>query len=363
MVTFLTAYQKKVFFQGLLLRLAKSNPSCFLFSFRSRSAYKFMAKSKRLAKSFYRLLFPIVLLVILAVVGASVWLFYTASVPPRTEYLVTPEKYGQFSTRGARVTDENWANNDGTTARGWLLKGTENFPAVVFLHAYGADRSHVLDLAVKLNEATNFTVLMPDERGHGASPTIAATSFGGCESDDAAAAIAYLRGLKTENQTALVGENIGFYGVEMGALAALRTAAKDDSVKALALDSVPSNSDDVLASAVDRRFPFASFITSKFAALGSRFYFFNGCYRRDAACDTAKSLNNRQILLLSGSDAPDLQNSTLKMSRCFAGSTKVETKTDLNPSGYNLMKASLEQATAYDQRVIDFFKNALENEK
>ncbi len=318
-----------------------------------------MVKTKRIFKSLYRLIFPIVLLLTLAIVGASVWLFHTASVPPRTEYLVTPEHYGQFSTRGARVTDENWANQDGTSSRGWLLKGAENLPAVVFLHAYGADRSRVLDLAVKLNEATNFTVLMPDERGHGLNATVSASSFGGCEADDAAAAVEYLRGLKTENQTALVGKNIGFYGVEMGALAALSTAAKDDSIKALALDSVPNDSDKVLAAAVDRRFPFASFVTAKFAAFGSRFYFYNGCYRRDSACDTAKSLNNRQVLLLAGADATDLQDSTVKLSRCFSNSMKVETKTNLNPSGYSLISASLEQSTAYDQSVIEFFKQSL----
>lgn len=318
-----------------------------------------MAKSKRIVKSFYRLVFPIVLLLVLALTAASVWLFRRVSVPPSAEYLVTPEKYGQFSTRGARVTDETWANRDGTSSRGWLLKGAENLPAVVFLHAYGADRSHLLDLAVKLNEATNFTVLMPDERGHGANPAVAASSFGGCETDDAAAAIEFLRGLKTESQTALVGKSIGFYGVEMGALAALSTAAKDESVKALALDSVPEDSDEVLGAAVARRFPFASFATSKFAALGSRFFFYDGCYRRAAACDTAKQLNNRQVLLLAGADSPALQDSTVKMSRCFPDSVKVESKTDLNPSGYNLMNASLEQSTAYDQRVIEFFKMAL----
>lgn len=318
-----------------------------------------MANSKRIVKSFYRLLFPIVLLVVLAVIGASVWLFYTASIPPATVYLVTPENYGLFSMRGARVTDETWANRDGTSSRGWLLKGAENSPAVVFLHAYGANRSYVLDLAVKLNEATNFTVLMPDERGHGANPTIAASSFGGCETDDATAAIEFLRGLKTDNQTVLVGKNIGFYGVEMGALAALNAAAKDESVKAIALDSVPDDSDEVLATAVNRRFPFASSVTSKFAAFGSLFYFYNGCYRRDAACDTAKSLNNRQVLLLAGADTTDLQNSTVKLSRCFSDSVKVESKTDLNPSGYGLVNASIEQSTAYDQRVIEFFKTAL----
>ncbi len=318
-----------------------------------------MAKSKRIVKSFYRLVFPIVLLLVLALTAASVWLFRTVSVPPSAEYLVTPEKYGQFSTRGSRVTDETWVNRDGTSSRGWLLKGAENLPAVVFLHAYGADRSHLLDLAVKLNEATNFTVLMPDERGHGVNPAVSASSFGGCETDDAAAAIEFLRGLKTESQTALVGKSIGFYGVEMGALAALSTAAKDESVKALALDSVPEDSNEVLGSAVARRFPFAGFVTGKFAAFGSRFYFYNGCYRRDVSCETAKQLNNRQILLLAGADATDLQDSTVKLSRCFSNSVKVESKIDLNPSGYNLMNASLDQSMAYDQRVIEFFKKSL----
>lgn len=321
-----------------------------------------MAKSKRIVKSFYRLLFPIVLLVVLALVGASVWLFHTASIPPVSNYLVTPESYGLFSTRGARVTDEKWTNRDGTSSRGWLLKGAENAPAVVFLHAYGANRSHVLDLAVKLNEATNFTVLMPDERGHGASPLVAASSFGGCETDDAAAAIEFLRGLKNEAGTPIVGQSIGFYGVEMGALAALNAAAKDENVKAIALDSVPNDSDVVLENAVNQRFPFASSVTSKFASFGSIFYFYNGCYRRDAACDAAKNLNNRQVLLLAGADAPDLQDSTAKLSRCFSSSAKVESKTDLNPSGYGLTNASIEQVTAYDQRVIEFFKTALANQ-
>lgn len=323
-------------------------------------ARKFMAKSRRIYKSLYRLIFPTFLLLFLATVGASVWLVQTVSTaPPRAEYMVTPEKYGQFSTRGARVTEETWSNRDGSSSRGWLLKGAESLPAVVLLHAYGADRSHVLDLAVKLNEATNFTVLMPDARGHGANPSVQSSSFGGCETDDALAAIEFLRGLKTESQTNLVGQNIGFYGVEMGALAALSAAAKDESVKAVALDSVPYDSDGVLGSAVGKRFPFASSVTSKIASLGTPIYFYNGCYGRGATCEKAKSLDNRKVLLLAGADTPDLQDSTTKLNRCFPNTAQVETKTDLNPAGLNLMTASLEQSAAYDQRVIEFFKAAL----
>lgn len=318
-----------------------------------------MAKTKRLFKSFFRLLLPVVILGTVAVVASSIWLVQRVSIAPKAAYLVTTEKYGQLSSRGAQITDETWQNMDGTTARGWLLRGTPNAPAVVLLHAYGADRSYVLNLGVKINEATDFTILMPDQRGHGDTPHVKQTSFGGFETEDALAAIKFLRALKFDGQTALVGQNIGIYGTEMGALAAVSTASKDESIKTLVLDSVPNGSNELLARAITKRYPFASFITSKVARIGTYFYYYDGSYQRDSTCDVAKTLNNRQVLLLAGADAPDFQGSTTAVSRCFPNSTKIETKTDLNPSGYNITNASLEQSEAYDQRVIGFFKQSL----
>ncbi len=318
-----------------------------------------MAQTKRLFKSFYRLFLPVIVLLLLAIAAASIGFIYKASRPPTAKYLVTPEKYGMFSARGARVTDETWRNRDGSTARGWLLRGAENSPAIIVLHRYGADRSYGLNLGVKLNEATNFTILMPDLRGHGENPPVKSSSFGGCETDDVLAAIEFLRGISTDSQAHLVGQNIGIYGVDLGAIAAITAAAKDEDIKALALDSIPANSNDLLATGVDRNFPFASSLTSKLAELGTRAYFFNGCYRRDAVCDTAKAVENRRVLLLAGSDAPKFQASTEKLSRCFPKDTEVETKTDLNPSGYSITNASLEQSEAYDQRIIGFFTRSL----
>lgn len=320
-----------------------------------------MPKTKRLVKSFSRLILPVVILLFLAVVAASIGLLYKTARPPKTNYLVTPEKYGKFSARGAQVTEETWANGDGTSARGWLLRGAENAPAVVLLHRYGADRSYVLNLGVKLNEATNFTVLMPDLRGHGLNPLVKDSSFGGCESQDALAAIEFLRGLKSENQANLVGQNIGIYGVDLGALAALSAAAKNATVKAVALDSVPADSDGLLASATDRSFPFVGSVTANVARFGTRLYFFNGCYRSDSPCEAAKQIANRQILMLAGADAPAFQSSTEKISRCFPPNTKIESKIDLNPSGFSITNASIEQSEAYYQRIIEFFKQNLNN--
>ncbi|MGI8884738.1 MAG: hypothetical protein ACR2IA_10905, partial [Pyrinomonadaceae bacterium] len=72
---------------------------------------------------------------------------------------------------------------------------------------------------------------------------------------------------------------------------------------------------------------------------------------------------DRNVLLLAGSDAPRFQDSTSRLAKCFPNTTKVESKTDLSPSGYSIINASLEQSESYDQRVIEFFKANLGSEK
>lgn len=317
-----------------------------------------MYKSKRLLKSLVRLLLPISLVIVIAVVGSSVWLVHQTSHVHAAPYLMKPDKYGQLSSRAAQITEETWPNPDGTTARGWLLRGMENSPGIILFHKYGADRSYVLNLGVKLSEATNFTVLMPDLRGHGENPPVKLTSFGAKEAGDASAAIQFLKSLKTPEQNSLVSSEIGLYGVELGSLAAMSAASTDLNVKALVLDGVPQDSDAVLASAVAKRFPFASSITSKFASLGTNFYFYDGSYKTAAPCDQAKTLVKRKVLLLSGTDAPEFQGSTTKLSKCFPAGSQLEAKFDLSPSGYSIMNASIEQAEGYDQRVIDFFRQS-----
>lgn len=318
-----------------------------------------MAKTTRLFKSFSKLLLPILVLIVIAIIASSVWLCYETSNAPKSSYLVTPEKYGQLSARGAQITDETWSNTDGTTSRGWLLKGTENAPAIILFHSYGADRSHILNLGVKINEATNFTILMPDARGHGEKPLVHKTTFGGAESVDALSAIAFLRGLKNASGANFTAQNIGVYGVEMGAISAIYTASKDENVKAVIADSVPNSADDIVAVAVNRRFPFMSIVTAKLAQTGTYFYFFDGSYSRTPLCNDAKMTTNRKVLLLAGADAPDFQDSTANIVKCFPDSTNAQAKTNLSPSGYSIINASIEQSEAYDQRVIEFFRTNL----
>ena len=317
-----------------------------------------MPPRRRTGRKAFTALLPILLLVALAVVGLTVWLVYSATRPPSRPHLVTPEKFSRLSDRGLKATEETWPNRDGTSARGWLVRGAEGAPGVVLLHSYGADRSWLLNLGVKINETTNMTVLLPDLRGHGQNPPVSAAAFGTAEAEDALAAFAYLRGLKTPQGRALVGEALGIYGVETGAYAALAAAGQEKSLRALALDTVPDTPDDVLADAVRDRTGLDNGLFRALARLGTRIYY-SGNYKNAAACTLAEGLGDRPVLLLSGEGSGRLRQSTETLANCFPARANVEAHTNLPLTGNTLATASPEQDEAYDRRIIDFFDRAL----
>lgn len=317
-----------------------------------------MSPRRRTGRKFLATLLPIVLLAALAVVGLTIWLVYGATRPPQRAYLITPETFAHVSDRGLKSTEETWANRDGTQARGWLVRGAEGAPAVLLLHGYGADRSWLLNLGVKLNETTNMTVLLPDMRGHGQNPPVASSGFGTIETEDTLAALEFLRSLKTPQGHGLVGGSVGVYGVEMGAYAALAAARQDKGARAVILDSVPDEPDQILGSVVAEHTGLDNSALRMLARLGTRLYF-AGHYKNESTCTVAESLGDRQVLLLSGEDAGALKVSTETLARCFPSRANVETHTDLPLTGLKLASATPQQDEAYDRRVIEFFDRTL----
>lgn len=317
-----------------------------------------MTPRRRTGRKLLTAFLPVILLLALAAGGLSAWLIYGATRLPRRAYLITPDKFSQLSARGLRTTEEGWLNHDGTSARGWLIRGREGAPAVLLFHHYGADRSWLFNLGVKLNETTDMTVLLPDARGHGENPPVETTSFGAKEGEDAVAAIEHLQTLRTAQGQPLIGDAYGVFGVEMGAYQALYAAQKNPKVRSLALDSVPDTPDDVLRAAVKAHTGFDNDAFQLLARAGARLYFF-GDYRNDSACTTAESLSNRQILLLSGQDAGPLHGQTQILAKCFPSSSTVEALTELPLTGLTLASASPEQGEGYDRRVIEFFDRTL----
>ena len=313
----------------------------------------------KLTRSLLRLVFPVILLMILVILGSSLWFVHRVAEPPRATYLITPERLAQFSKSGGNFTDETWTNVDKTTSRAWLVKSANSNNAVILLHRYGADRSWLLNLAVKLNQDANLTVLIPDLRGHGDKPNVAETSFGGCEADDLTAAIGVLRAAKNPKNENLVTGKIGVYAVEMGAGAALMNAANSNEITALALDSIPSAPSEILQQAIKQQLSSANQIFAPFTPNAAAAYFIrSGCYKNQAFCEVAKTVQTPKILLLAGSDNADLQKSTVELAGCFANRANVQQKTDLPISGYSVIKtATPAQQDAYNQIIVEFFRN------
>lgn len=309
---------------------------------------------KKLLKSFL----PIFLVLVFACVIALVSIVHKITRPPRQAYLVTPESFSQISGSALKVTDENWRNHDGTAARGWLLRGVEGAPAVVMLHRYSGDRSWLFNLGIKLNEATGFTILWPDLRGHGLNPPVTVSTFGMKEGDDVLAALDFLRGLKGPNREHLTADVFGVYGIELGAYAAMRATVQDTTVRVLVLDSLPRSSDELLNASVVRHIGITNQTVLSLARLATRIYFL-GRYQNGSSCQMASELKNPRVLLLAGADDGYLRESTAAVQSCFSNQTNVEAKLDLPLTGFNLPSATGEQGEGYDRPVIDFFSKNL----
>jgi pimeloyl-ACP methyl ester carboxylesterase len=317
-----------------------------------------MPPRRRLGRRLLRSLLPIVLTLSLALVGALAFIVYCASNPPRRPYLLTPQSFLTISGRAFKITDETWTNPDGTRARGWLLKGSEGAPAVVLLHRYGADRSFLFNLGVKIYETTNFTILWPDLRGHGLSPLVKRTSFGALEGEDLLGALDFLRNAKGDNKNKLVGDRFGIYGVELGAYAGLKAARTDAAIKVLVLDSIPRGPDELLRTSVTNCVGVDIGALQSLSRLAMKISF-AGAYEDLSSCDVASSTRDQSVLLLSGDDAGYLKQSTASLQSCFPNREKVESRTDLPLSGFSIPSATGEQGEAYDRIVIDFFDTHL----
>jgi pimeloyl-ACP methyl ester carboxylesterase len=315
-----------------------------------------MSPRARVVRKMLRTVLPIVLVILLALVVVTTWIVYSITRPPRAAYLITPQTFSAVTGPILKATDVTWKNHDGTDSRGWLIRGANGAPAVILLHGYGADRSWLLNLAVKLNETTNFTVLWPDLRGHGENPPVNWTLFGSVEGEDVAAAIEFLHSLKTSEGSPQVASRIGIYGIGLGAYAALDAAKRVNEVRALALDSVPASPEEVIRAATNTRLSMHSMVLQRLALTGVRLYGL-GKFQRTPSCELARSLRDVRVLILAGGEGDPWRRSSLDLIQCTKAPAEI--RKDLTLTGASLPSATGEQEEAYDRPVIEFFDKSL----
>jgi pimeloyl-ACP methyl ester carboxylesterase len=315
-----------------------------------------MSSRPKIAKRVVKAFLPIVMVALVALAAVTVWIVNGITQPPRAAYLITPQTFSRVTGPLLKAPDVTWPNHDGTQARGWLIRGGEGTPAVILLHRYGADRSWLLNLAVKLNETTNFTVLWPDLRAHGENPLVNRTLPGFHDDDDVTAAIDFLHTLKTPDDKPQVSNSIGVYGAELGAYAALGAAKSNPQIRALALDSVPGSPDDLVRAATSAHAAMNNSVLQKLAKWGLKIYSL-GKYQTTSSCELAQSRRDIRVLLLAGGEGDVWRTSTLDLARCFNLSPEI--RKDLPVTGVSLPAATGEQEESYDRPVIEFFDKAL----
>lgn len=156
-------------------------------------------------------------------VAVSFFSFYLIISPPKIEIersnanLKLPKKPIDLKTQ------------DGVNLSAWLISSNElkkEKKVIVLLHGYPAEKSDMLGLASKLYP--EFNVLLLDLRSFGESEDTY-TTLGIKEQKDVDAAVDYL---KKEGY-----EKIGIFGISLGSTAALLSAAGNDKIDAIVLDT------------------------------------------------------------------------------------------------------------------------------
>ncbi len=137
----------------------------------------------------------------------------------------------------AELGAESVAFND---IHGWFISANHNQMCVLLLHGVRADRKDMLDRANFLKHA-GFSSLLIDLQAHGESQGKQIT-FGYRESDDAKAAVRYLRQARGCKKVAAIGISLGGAATLLGAAPA--------KVDALVLESVFPTIEDAITNRV-----------------------------------------------------------------------------------------------------------------
>lgn len=155
--------------------------------------------------------------------GVATFVLFWQLTRPQTIYsYITPDDIGREYQEIVLTTIE------GLSLHSWYLPAA-NQKALIFLHGYPAEKSNLLPFAVDLDD---YSVLFLDFRSFGSSQG-SFTSLGAREIHDVSAALDFLSD-KGYSQ-------IGIFGYSFGGSVALKTAALDPRVSAVASYAAPAD--------------------------------------------------------------------------------------------------------------------------
>ena len=223
----------------------------------------------------------------------------------------------------------------------WFFPGLRGAPTIVLCHGYESSRGELLTLVSALQDH-QYNVFLFDFAAHGANSGI--TTFGYREADELRTAVDVLAARNDVDP-----QRFGFWGYNLGAYAALREAESDKRIRALVLDSVYDQPEQMVKVGVERNglggFPFMV----RSAELS--FEYLNNAHRQDPPLSKKLvALNGVASLFIQASDDPELAAITRQM---FLKAPEPREQAII-PHG-NFASLSDEDKRTYENRVVSFF--------
>jgi uncharacterized protein len=227
------------------------------------------------------------------------------------------------------------------TRHGWFFPGLRGAPTIVLCHGYGSSRGELLTLVSALQDH-QYNVFVFDFAAHGANAGI--TTFGYRETDEVRAAVDTVAARNDVDPA-----RIGLWGYNLGAYAALREAENDHRIKAIVLDSVYDQPQQMVKIGVERTglggFP----LMARSAAFS--FTWLNYKYREDPPISKKlHALAGVPKLFIEASDDPELAEITRQM---FIKAPEPRDQTII-PHG-NFVSMDDNDKRDYENRVVSFF--------
>lgn len=182
----------------------------------------------RRRRSPWRAVAVALVLLVIVVVGISLFVGWSLTHPPRRPVSGSPADYGLAYEAVA------FPASDGVMLRGWYVPADDSSRTIIFAHGYRGNRLTEVVPALELARSlvdTGFNVLMFDFRNAGESDGHV-TTLGYHEVKDIHGALAWLKAERPSQ-----AQHVGLMGFSMGAATSLLAAAQEPALEAVIADS------------------------------------------------------------------------------------------------------------------------------
>jgi fermentation-respiration switch protein FrsA (DUF1100 family) len=224
---------------------------------------------------------------------------------------------------------------------GWFFPGVRRGPTVVLCHGYESSRGELLTLVSDLQDH-QYNVFVFDFAAHGANSGV--STLGYREADELRKALDVLAARGDLDPT-----RFGLWGYNLGAYAALREAEDDKRIRALILDSVYDDPQQMVRIGVEHNglgaFPFMVRAAQRI------FGYLNGVHRHDPPLSSKlAALSGVPTLFIQALDDPELAAVTRDL---FLKAPEPRDQAII-PHG-NFVGLSEQEKRDYENRVVSFF--------